>query len=230
VGRNGSITLSNDSPVAGETVTITKNGTIASGTLNAYYLSGDKVEKITIERIGYRDNEASVDTYSFIMPNSTNPVVITCAFADGTTANISALGAQYRENGSRADIRFGTRLGYQVENGVMTVNGKDYTIVETGTLITTVTALNTVQGTHEELVTLGSESLWGEQHKYIKNVKRTKYYDYCNEYIDFAVSVTGISDFDKVYVARGYALTKDTDGNNAVFYTDIMYRTVNQLK
>lgn len=87
-----------------------------------------------------------------------------------------------------------------------------------------------MEGTHEELVTLGSESLWGEQHKYIKNVKRTKYYDYCNEYIDFAVSVTGISDFDKVYVARGYVLTKDTSGNNVVFYTDVIYRTVNGVK
>lgn len=230
VGKNGSIKLSNDSPAAGEKVIITKNGTIASGTLNAYYLNGDKAKKIVIERIGYRENEASVDKYSFIMPNTTNPVVITCDFADGNAANISALGAQYRENGSKADIRFGTRLGYQVENGVMTVNGKDYTLVETGTLITTVTALNTVQGTHEELVTLGSEKLWGEQHKYIKNVKRTKYYDYCNEYIDFAVSVTGITDFDKVYVARGYVLAKDTDGNNVVFYTDIMYRTVNGVK
>ncbi len=230
VGTNGFITLSNDSPTAGEKVTITKNGIIASGTFNVYYLNYDKVEKIVAERIGYREDESSVDTYSFVMPDTENPVVITCDFTDDTTANISALGAQYRENGTKADIRFGTRLGYKVTDGIITVSDVDYELIETGTLITTVTALNTVEGTHEELVTLGSESLWGEQHKYIKNVKRTKYYDYCNEYIDFAVSVTGISDFDKVYVARGYVLTKDTSGNNVVFYTDVIYRTVNGVK
>lgn len=226
------LSVSNTNAQTGEKVTVTKTSSVESGSFNAIYRFGNEINGITLSRDGFRKDESSVNKYSFLMPEFQTPVIITAVSNSINESSIEILGAQYKIENGVASIRFGTRFVYDVVNNKFTVNGAQYTLKDSGTLITSITALNKINGSPEELMQIDAYSLWGEKAYNLVNVKRTKYYDYCNEYIDFTAVLTNIpeSKFDKVYAARGYVVGVDTNGNCKTFYTDIMYRSVNDLK
>ena len=227
-----SLTVNDTSAVAGDTVTITKDAKVKSGTFNAIYCEDSKIKRLEILRTGFRDDKDAVNEYSITVPDTDSPILITAVLREENKADIAALGAQYKSNGFTASIRFGTHFGYDVQNGKFTVNGVEYKLQDSGTLISSVTALGAVDALDDELMRLDSAQLWGDKASNLINVKRTKYYDYCNEYIEFAATIVNIplGKYNKVYAARGYVVGIDDSGNTKAFYTDIMYRSVNDLK
>ena len=218
--------------ITNDTLIIKKSGKIRSGTFNVYALIDNSVIKITPKRVGYRNNKYLTDSYYFQIPETNEPLVITCEFEEKSTANLAMLEPKYMISDNSGILQFTTRFGYSVKKNKFELNGELYTVQGTGTLVTTMSALEEAGNSHDKLMRLDSKKLWDGREERILDLKRTKYYDYCNEYIDFCAAITDISEseYDKVYVARGYVKATDSLGEEHVFYSNVIYSSISDLK